>query len=501
MTNRDNKPRWNKELNNVMGDYEFPEAWPNGYVDGGYDASQEAQESDAARISVEAMISKRLHEWARCDGNPCRCYDTARRVASMLYRHLDKCRHDSITECATRPECSEVFGKQRAYKTQKEVWDYIAVRLAELSDSTLGEMSTYRSDVHNVLMGMSQFLDGNSHIVTEAVRAATEMSPQRQCHSRHFSFWGNPCEYSHCNHSMRIMPRHEGILFYAHREISFYAEIFLKRAVVVTYSEKWSGRFYSQADITEYMKTLGHDVSKVWRSVPDSYKYFLNLYMTDSAWGRGYYPSGLYSQKDMDAIFGKLSEAQDLRYVWDLSKMSSENKAISLNRELTAMLDVHYCLEHWSAVAENSILLNMSHWTDKLYRFDENSAAWLPYAFSPQEHRRRKSSAPCEYCSLNGGLALQELLKIINEHHLSRPRVSDDRVVIRIGSKVALSAWGKLKRKSRTVFWRVWGKTKRAVEGEKRELGEILLDDCPLPDWIVEGWRTENKCLECGMTR
>ena len=210
---------------------------------------------------------------------------------------------------------------------------------------------------------------------------------------------------------------------------------------------------------------------------------------------------GCILKRDMDAIFGSLSEAQDLRYVWDLSKKSAENKAISLNRELTSMLDVHYSLEHWSVVAENSILLNMSHWTDKLYRFDENSAAWLPYALSPQEHRRRESSLPCEYCSLNGGLALQELLRIINEHHLSRPRVSDDRVVIGIGSKVALSPWGKLKRKSRAVLWRVWGKAKRAVEGEERKLGEILLDDCPLPEWIVEGWRTENKCLECGMTR
>ena len=501
MTIRDNKPKWQKELSNVMGEYEFPKAWPNGYVDGGYDASQEAQEADAARSSVEALINKRLHEWTRCDNDPCRCFDTARRVASMLYWHLDKCRHDSITKCVRSPECKDVFGEQRAYETQQQVWDYVVGRLAELSDSTLGEMSAYRSDVDNVMIGMSQFLEGNRHIVTEAVRAATEMSPQRQCYSSHFSSWGNPCEYSHCNHSMRVMPPHEGILFYAHREISFYAEIFLKRAAVMTYADKWSGKCYSQADVTGYLRTLGHDVSKVWHSVPSSYKYFLNLYMTDPTWGSGYYPSGLYSQKEMDTIFGSLSEAQDLRYVWDLSKKSAEKKAISLNRELTSMLDVYYCLEHWNVVAENSILLNMSHWTDKLYRFDENSAAWLPNALSPKEHRRRKSSLPCEHCSLNGGLALQELLRIINEHHLSRPRVSDERVVIRTGSKVALSPWGKFKRRSRAVFWRVWGKAKRAVEGEERKLGEILLDDCPLPEWIVEGWRTENKCLECGMTR
>ena len=297
MTIRDNKPQWKKELSYVMGEYEFPEAWPNGYVDGGYDASQAAQEANGARSSVEALINKRLHEWTRCDNSPCRCYDSARRVASMLYWHLDKCMHVSLKECATRPECSGVFGKQRAYETQQKVWGHIAARLAGLSNSILGEMSAYRSDVDNVLIGMSQFLDGNRHIVTEAARAATEMSPQRRCHMRHFSFWGNPCEYSHCNHSMRIMPLQESLLFYAHREISFYAEIFLKRAVVMTYAEKWSGKYYSQAHVTEYMKTLGHDVSKVWRSVPNSYKYFLNLYMTAPAWGRGYYPSGLYSQK------------------------------------------------------------------------------------------------------------------------------------------------------------------------------------------------------------
>ena len=500
MAIRDNKPQWKKEMSDVMGEYKFPESWPNGYVDGGYDASQEAQDADAARISVEALINKRLHEWTRCDNSPCRCYDAARRVASMLYWHLDKCMHASLNECAKLPECSGAFGKQRAYKTQQEVWDYIAGRLAELSDSTLGEMSKYRSDVENVLIGMSQFLDGNRYIVTEAVRAATEISPQRRCHSGHFNFWGSPCEYSHCEHSMMVTPPHEGILFHAHREISFYAEIFLKRVWVQTYADKWSGR-YSQADITEGMKKLGHNVSKVWYSVPNSYKYFLDLYMTDSAWGSGYYPSGLYSQKEMDAIFGSLSEAQDLRYVWDLSTKSAENKTISLNRELTSMRDVHYCLEHWSAVAENSILLNVSHWTDKLYRFDENSIVWLPYTPNPQEHKRRKSSLPCEFCSLNGGLALQELLRIIDEYHLRRPRVSDDSVVIKIGSEVTLSTWEKIKRKSRAMFWRVWGKFKRVVEGEKRNFGERILDDCPLPEWIVEGWRTENKCLECGMTR
>ena len=501
MAMRVKRHQWKKELSNAMGEYEFPETWPNGYVEEGFDASQEAQASLAAQNRVEVMICKRLHECTGCDDNPCRCFDSARRIASILYRYLDRCRHVSIKECATGPECRELFGKQRAYETQQEAWDYIDVRLAELSDSTLGEMLSYRPDVENVLIGMSQFLNGNRHIVADAVRAATEMSPYRQCHSGHFSYWGEPCEYSHCSHSMRVMPPQEGTLFYAHREISFYAEIFLKRAVVQTYADKWSGRFYSQADVTEYLKTLGHDVSKVWQSLPKPYKHFLNFYITNPIGGHGYYPSGVYSQNEMDEIFGSLSEAQDLRYVWDLSKESAENKAISLNRELTSMLDVYYCIEHWSLVAENSILLDMSHWTDKLYRFDESSVVWLPHAFSPQEHKRRQSSPPCEYCSLNGGLALQRLLRVIDEYHLRRPQVPDDSVVIRVGSKVSLSPWGKIKRKSRVVFWRVWGKVKRGVEGEERKFGEILLDDCPLPEGIVEGWRAESKCLQCGMTR
>lgn len=445
------KEDWLDEVEKLYsGGVPLPD-YPEHYIPGGYEHSAGEQEVDVLSQQVQDHIHTKLVDGIDTDpehGN--RLGEFARTIAFRLYTFVDRCRCSSLADCVSKGCASSDLINRRDHEDRGLIWSYVKCYLNELSIDCLVGMIKYPTKTISMLACLQQETDGMSGVVANRMRYLNDMRTVfYEC--RGYNPWGQPCTQSRCAHERRVSDRFLPEYLSVYREMSFYAEILLKRWLLSACIEKW--QYKPVKDVVKYIKDMSHNVSGLWANLPSDFKCQLKREM--QWYGHEYYQEEVYTFDEICEYMEAWSRVDDLRYWWDLDLWTEKELAKHLNKELANVVNMYYCLEYLSGAIRNSLPLYdhpPGHSTRHL-TVNADDITWTPWTFDPQEYRRREGLGKCKYCSMEGGMVLKDLLSRID----------------------AANRCGK------------WD--------------DLQIKGCPYPKNIVDGWRNERQCLECGMQR